>query len=97
MIVHRRRPSRNPTLSRPRLFLKVPASLLALGLASAFAQTPELTTDHFTCLPGEPITASFRGGPANPKDWVGVYPDGTEPGSVASTVWLYTDGTTSGT
>ena len=30
-------------------------------------------------------------------DWIGVYPDGTEPGSVNSTIWLYVDGTTGGT
>lgn len=65
-------------------------------MAPAWAQTPALTTDHFSYLPAEPITALFKGGPGNPKDWVGIYPKGVEPGSVGSTIWLYTDGTTAG-
>ena len=47
--------------------------------------------------PGEPITVTFTNGPANPKDWIGIYKADQAPGSVASTRWLYLDGTTSGT
>jgi hypothetical protein len=47
--------------------------------------------------PGEPITVAFTNGPANPKDWIGIYKADQAPGSVASTRWLYLDGTTSGT
>jgi hypothetical protein len=46
--------------------------------------------------PGEPITVGFTNGPANPKDWIGIYPEGVKPGSVGSTLWLYVDGTKSG-
>jgi hypothetical protein len=74
------------------------AFILAIGASlNVGAQTATLITDHAHYLPGEPITATFRGGPGNPKDWVGVYPEGVEPGSVGSTIWLYTDGTTAGT
>lgn len=47
--------------------------------------------------PGEAITVGFTNGPANPKDWVGIYKAGQTPGSVASTLWFYVDGTRSGT
>ena len=47
--------------------------------------------------PGEAITVGFTNGPANPKDWVGIYKAGQTPGSVDSTLWLYVDGTRSGT
>jgi hypothetical protein len=73
------------------------AGALLLAIAqSGLAQTPNILTDHYTYLPGEPIVAAFSGGPGNPNDWIGVYPLGVEPGSVASTIWLYTDGTGSG-
>jgi hypothetical protein len=68
-----------------------------LAALPLLAQTPEIITDHSVYLVGEPIVASFQGGPANPKDWVGIYPDGTVPGSVGSTLWLYTDNTQNGT
>ena len=71
--------------------------LLAVALVQpTCAQTPAITTDHYSYLPGEAITALFQGGPGNPLDWVGIYPDGVVPGSVGSTIWLYTDGTTDG-
>jgi len=47
--------------------------------------------------PGQAITIGFTNGPANPKDWIGVYPEGVTPGSTGSTIWLYLDGTQSGT
>jgi acid phosphatase type 7 len=46
--------------------------------------------------PNEPITVSFFNGPGAPKDWIGFYPRNREPGP-GSTLWVYTDGTTSGT
>jgi len=69
--------------------------LTLVSRLSALAQ-PSIITDHFSYLPGEPIAATWQGGPGNPKDWVGVYPQGVVPGSVGSTIWLYTDGTTAG-
>jgi hypothetical protein len=71
------------------------ALLLSAGMA-LLAQTarsqPKVITEHFTYLPGEPITVYFEGGPGNAKDWIGIYPDGVEPGSVGSTIWSYSDG-----
>ncbi len=49
--------------------------------------------------PGEAITATWSGrtSPAA-RDWIGVYPRGTTPGSANSTIWNYTSGTkTAGT
>ena len=46
--------------------------------------------------PGETLSITFANGPANSKDWVGIYPDGVVPGSQASTLWFYVDGTGSG-
>src|SRR4051812_44708854 len=71
--------------------------LLVMLHASTSAQSAALTTDHGNYLPGETIVATFHGGPGQLKDWVGIYPEGTVPGSVASTVWRYTDGTQTGT
>jgi acid phosphatase type 7 len=41
----------------------------------------------------EPIEISWAQGPGNSLDWIGIYPEGTVPGSVPSTLWLYVDGT----
>lgn len=62
----------------------------------AVGQTPAVLTDHYTYLPGEPISVMFEAGPGNRKDWIGIYPEGVEPGSVASTLWLYVDNTQDG-
>lgn len=54
-----------------------PAILVAMALAgTALGQSPSVATDHFNHLPGEPIIASFKGGPGNAKVWIGIYPDG---------------------
>ena len=46
--------------------------------------------------PGQTINVGFTNGPANPKDWIGVYPEGVKPGSTGSTIWNYVDGTQAG-
>lgn len=47
--------------------------------------------------PGEAITITFANGPANPKDWVGVYKAGETPGGgPTSTIWNYVDDTQNG-
>jgi hypothetical protein len=46
---------------------------------------------------GEAISVTFTNGPGNPKDWLGLYPRGTQPGSIAPLAKLYVDGTSSGT
>jgi hypothetical protein len=46
---------------------------------------------------GTAISVTFTNGPANPKDWIGIYPTGVTPGSQNSTRWNYVDGTQGGT
>ncbi len=72
------------------------AVVLALAHAAGLAQTATLELDHAEYHPGEAITAAFSGGPANRRDWVGIYPEGVVPGSQGSTLWRYVDGTTGG-
>lgn len=73
-----------------RFLLPALTAVLALGVRAA--QTPVVDTDHFTYLPQEPIVVTFRDGPGNRLDWVGIYPDGVTPGGSASTAWQYADG-----
>lgn len=49
-----------------------------------------------TFAPGQAITVGFTNGPANPKDWIGVYRADQTPGGVGATIWFYVDGTRSG-
>lgn len=70
-------------------------SILLVGTILAGAPDPSITTDHFSYLPGEDIVASFKNGPGNKKDWIGVYPKDTTPGA-GSTLWHYVDGTDAG-
>lgn len=56
-----------------------------------------LHVDRRTYLPGETITVTFTNGPANAKDWIGIYPAGETPdGTPPATIWNYVDGTQSG-
>ncbi|WP_346189148.1 fibronectin type III domain-containing protein [Rubritalea halochordaticola] len=48
----------------------------------------EKTTFHH----GEDINASFINGPANPKDWLGIYRSGEEPGIGDLIHYVYVDG-----
>ncbi len=67
-------------------------SALLVGLSSVWmthAQAPSVATDHTAYLPGEDIVATFKNGPGNPKDWVGIYGEGQTPGSIGSTLWYY--------
>jgi hypothetical protein len=59
--------------------------------------TPGVSTDKSLYAQGEEIVVTFARGPGNPKDWIGIYREGQAPGEVDSTLWLYVDGTTSGT
>jgi hypothetical protein len=43
---------------------------------------------------GQAITIKFKNGPGNPKDWIGIYQEGIQPGSTTPlTYWYYVDGT----
>lgn len=66
------------------------------ALATAQAQSPSLLSDHASYYAGADIVFTFANGPGNPKDWIGIYPEGTTPGSVPSTRWYYVDGTQTG-
>ncbi len=46
---------------------------------------------------GQAIAVTFTNGPANAKDWIGVYPAGVTPGAQPSIIWNYVDGTQGGT
>lgn len=69
-------------------------ALLALTLASTIGlQAQSVVTEFPAYLAGQPINIDFTGGPGNPTDWIGVYPDGTVPdGNPASTLWNYVGG-----
>lgn len=71
------------------LFLQ--AVLLLATIAAARAQT--LTLNKSVYETGQDIIATWTGGPGNPRDWVGIYQEGQTPGSVASTLWFYVNGT----
>ncbi len=58
--------------------------------------SPIVRRDKKSYVPGEAISITFTNGPANSKDWIGVYPEGVTPGAVSSTIWSYVDGTESG-
>jgi hypothetical protein len=82
----------NPTSHRPS-----PKRILT-ALLAGLAISPTLTaqsviTSRENYFPGEAISVSFAGGPGNPKDWIGIYPDGVTPGSTGSTLWNYVNGT----
>jgi len=72
------------------------SSLSRLGAAAPDGGVPTVYSQHAEYLPQETIRIGWAGGPANALDWIGVYPQGVVPGSVASTLWLYVDGTQGG-
>lgn len=91
----------NPLQLLPRPSRGAPwlAALALLGLlaGASQAQTPSVKTDHASYTTNQAITITFSGGPANAKDWVGVYPKGIAPGTgTDSTIWNYVDGTQTG-
>lgn len=92
----------SPTIPRTSAGLFRPvvhclAGMLAFVGLPVSAQTPSVITSHDAYVIGEDITAEFAGGPGNPKDWIGIYPQDVVPGSVGSTRWNYVDGTQAGT
>lgn len=65
----------------------------------AFTTTPapSITTDKAFYALNEAIQVTFGNGPGNAKDWVGIYPEGSQPGGPASTLWNYVNGTQTST
>ena len=70
-------------------------SLLAVFLLflTVALQAQTLQLDKTEYYPGETIVASWSGGPANAKDWIGIYKTGQTPQTVNSTLWAYANGT----
>lgn len=69
-------------------------TVLLAGLVASQALTAQsVVTSLENYFPGEAISVSFTGGPGNPKDWIGIYPEGVTPGSTGSTLWNYVNGT----
>ncbi len=76
---------------------------LLIALLGGFRAThgsgiPTVQPGYSAYFPGEEIQVRFANGPGNPKDWVGIYQEGQEPGGgTGSTLWYYVDGTQAGT
>ena len=79
-----------------RFFENAGYTLLAKTTFAVGDLGPGVKTDKSSYTPGEPITVDFLLGPANPKDWVGLYKVDMVPGSVGSLAWFYVDGTKAG-
>jgi hypothetical protein len=58
---------------------------------------PRVMTNKNTYTIGDSIIVSFKNGPRNPTDWIGIYKVGDIPGPTPSTLWLYVNGTQSAT
>ncbi|HAB18720.1 MAG TPA: hypothetical protein PLX89_09535 [Verrucomicrobiota bacterium] len=58
------------------------------------AVVPRVRADAKTYQPGTKVTVQFLNGPANPKDWIGIYRPGGDSGSPLD--WFYVDGTQGG-
>ena len=69
------------------------AALLACLLGGQALTAQSVVTSLENYFPGQTISVSFNGGPGNPNDWIGVYPEGVTPGSTGSTLWNYVNGT----
>ncbi|HSR17864.1 MAG TPA: sugar-binding protein, partial [Ignavibacteriaceae bacterium] len=57
------------------------------------ADVPFVSINKYEYDIAEPITASFKNGPNNATDWIGIYKVGDIPGPVPSTLWYYVNGT----
>ncbi len=61
-----------------------------------WASAQSVTPNKVNYEKGVDVSIAFSGGPGNSADWVGVYPQGGVPdGSLAATLWAYTNGTQS--
>jgi hypothetical protein len=53
---------------------------------------PEISLNKSQFALGEPIQVAYAFGPGDPQDWIGIYTQGTSPGSTPSVVWKYVTG-----
>ena len=84
---------------RFRVFLMVNDGQTVLaGRAFSLALPIEtlLRTNKRVYAPGESITVEFLNGFGGPKDWIGIYPAGANPGNTPPLLRQYSDGTQSG-
>ncbi|MFO1497435.1 MAG: hypothetical protein U1G07_03390 [Verrucomicrobiota bacterium] len=58
---------------------------------------PVIGVDRPVYAPGESISVAFTNGPANPKDWIAIFPTNRPPGIGVPALWRYVDGTPVGT
>ncbi|MDF2692765.1 MAG: phosphohydrolase, partial [Labilithrix sp.] len=63
---------------------------VAFTVTGSVQATPTVSTDKARYPKGSTIQVQWAGGPANAKDWIGIYRDGDTPGPIPSTVWKYT-------
>ncbi len=67
---------------------------LTCGQTLALAAPKSIVLDASSYPAGSPITATFKGGPGNPDDWIGIFPASVSQPSTGSYLdWLYTNGT----
>jgi hypothetical protein len=78
--------------------MKITALFATLALSVALhAQAPTVTSSKSSYRVGEDISIAFTNGPANAKDWIGIYPSSIQPGgATGSTIWFYVDGSKDG-
>lgn len=82
-------------MSRTDLFRWAFLWLALAAISPKIAAQTEISTDRAVYLPGEPIRVSFREGPGNAKDWIGLYT--SEATAQNYLTWQYLDGTQVGT
>jgi hypothetical protein len=69
------------------------ASDMALGTScDGSCSAPSLTVSKNPYAVGEPLVFTFKNGPGNATDWVGVYPGGTTPITNDPILWDYIGG-----
>ena len=79
--------------------LLVLVTMFLLGVfTESFSQSLDLSKKVYIHdeTSSESILITFREGPGNAKDWIGIYKKGQIPGEIVSTLWAYVDGSKNG-
>ena len=63
----------------------------ALPMGISAETSPSISTKKTEYILSDTVKINFEG--TDSKDWVGVYPDGAEPGGMNSIIWKYAVGT----